>query len=293
MPHFAIHPDSPLIERREPLDQFSWRQATIIVGMHLLALPAVLYMTTDAMIAFVVAHCLCLGGGVAVGYHRLLAHRSYRAPTWFMRLVAGLGTLAFQVGPLLWAAIHRAHHAHTDEEQDAHASVRGFWWSHIGWTFYRRPNGFEFVRSRKLIRDLANDPVLRFLDRHMILVNVIAVAIVSAIARDIAILLWAFPLRIVVGWHLTWLINSYAHRAPLIGTKRRPDIRNSALLAALAFGEGWHGNHHLYPGRANFAVAKLQIDPAYVALRLLHALGIVELRREPRTRCQMENQECP
>jgi stearoyl-CoA desaturase (delta-9 desaturase) len=277
---FALHPDSALVDHPSRQDVFAPWQAATIVGMHILAVSGLWLVSVPAITAFVAAHLLCLGGGIALGYHRLLAHRSFRTPRWFRNVLATLGTLTFQVGPLLWVAIHRAHHKDTDQEGDAHASVRGFWWSHMGWTFYRRPNGFEYAKSRRLITELADDAYLRFLNRHMVLVNLAAAAVTALVVRRGDVVLWAFPVRIVVGWHLTWLINSYAHFAPIRGPKRADGIRNSAWLAFLAFGEGWHGNHHRYPGRANFALTSRQVDPAYVALRGLNAIRLVELKRE-------------
>ena len=57
---------------------------------------------------------LLSGLAITAGYHRLFAHRTYRASApvrWFF-LVSGAAT--FQNSALSWSADHRAHHAHTD-----------------------------------------------------------------------------------------------------------------------------------------------------------------------------------
>src|SRR6185437_5662190 len=133
-------------------------------GMHIAAVVGLFLASWPGLTALLIGH-LCFWLGIPLCFHKLLAHRTYHAPRWFTYLLATLGTLTFQGGPLLWSATHRAHHKHTDHPGDAHASVRGFWWSHMGWTFYKRPNGFLYRRARSLIPDLLKDPYFRFLDR--------------------------------------------------------------------------------------------------------------------------------
>lgn len=280
MYRFAIPPDSPLVDGLDRrTDAFAPDHALIIGGMHALAVVGLWHVSWPAVAAFLVLHTLCLGGGIVIGYHRLLAHHTFRCSRAALRTFATLGALAFQGGPLLWAATHRAHHAHTDEPGDAHASRRGFWWSHVGWTLYKRPNGFRYREQRRLVADLLADPYLAFLDRHAVALNVGAAAACAVLVGRWDVVLWAFPVRIVVDWHLTWLINSYAHFAPVLGPKAPgAGIRNSPVLAAIVFGEGWHANHHRSPGRANFAVERGQVDPAFLAIRALERVGILRVR---------------
>jgi stearoyl-CoA desaturase (delta-9 desaturase) len=276
---FDIPADTPLIDGREQSDVFAFDHAAIILGMHGLAVYGAFHASAAGLLAFGIAHVL-FGLGIPIGFHRLLAHKAFRCAPWVLYILATLGTLAFQGGPLLWAATHRTHHKQTDAPGDAHSSARGFWWSHMGWTFYRRPNGFFYGRSRRLIADLLEHSYLRVLDRYAVLINIGAALLCLGITRNTSIVLWAFPVRIVFDWHLTWLINSYAHFAPFRLPKGTMEIRNSILLGYFAFGEGWHKNHHEYPGRANFGVGPRQFDPSYGILRGMQAIGLVEIRRD-------------
>jgi stearoyl-CoA desaturase (delta-9 desaturase) len=91
-----------------------------------------------------------------------------------------------------------------------------------------------------------------------------------------SMVLWAVFLRIVFGWHSTWLVNSATH---LWGSRRfdtRDDSRNNALIAAITFGEGWHNNHHAYPRSARHGLSWYQIDPNWIQIRLLEIFGIVK-----------------
>ena len=87
------------------------------------------------------------------------------------------------------------------------------------------------------------------------------------------LLVWGFFVSTVVLFHATVTINSLAHR---FGTRRfatRDDSRNNLWLALLTFGEGWHNNHHFFPGSARQGFRWWEIDLTYYGLRLLAVLG--------------------
>src|SRR5947209_1898600 len=72
--------------------------------------------------------------GLAVGFHRLFSHKSFKTSRVTSFLLAWLGCSATQRGPLWWTASHRKHHRDSDTPADPHsAKAYGFWWSHIGW----------------------------------------------------------------------------------------------------------------------------------------------------------------
>jgi stearoyl-CoA desaturase (delta-9 desaturase) len=77
-------------------------------------------------------------------------------------------------------------------------------------------------------------------------------------------------------------VNSLAH---VFGRRRyetADDSRNSALVALLTLGEGWHNNHHHFPSTANQGWFWWEIDVSYYVLRVLAAVGLVrDLRRPP------------
>jgi stearoyl-CoA desaturase (delta-9 desaturase) len=95
-------------------------------------------------------------------------------------------------------------------------------------------------------------------------------------------LLWGFFVSTAVLWHGTFVINSLAH---VVGSRRYETAdgsRNSLALSILTMGEGWHNNHHFYPGTANQGFFWWEWDPSYYLLRLLALLGVVwDLRTPP------------
>jgi stearoyl-CoA desaturase (delta-9 desaturase) len=160
----------------------------------------------------------------------------------------------------------------------------------MGWFLTRR--GFRTDRS--VIRDLEKFPELRWLDRYDVLLPVaLAVALFLLggwLERNHPglgtsgpqLLVWGFFVSTVVLFHVTVTINSLAHRW---GTRRYPTAdhsRNNGLLALLTFGEGWHNNHHHFPGSARQGFFWWELDLTYYGLRTLAALGLVwDLRPVP------------
>jgi stearoyl-CoA desaturase (Delta-9 desaturase) len=217
-------------------------------------------------------------------YHRYFSHKSFKTSRAMQFGFALLGSMSVQRGPLWWAAHHRNHHRHPDTEHDLHSPVtRSFFWSHMGWFLTRR--GFRTDRS--VIRDLERFPELRWLDRFDILLPIaLALALFllggwlertrPALGTSAAqLLVWGFFISTVVLFHATVTINSLAHRW---GTRRyatRDNSRNNWLLALLTFGEGWHNNHHHYPGSARQGFRWWELDLTYYLLRLLALFGLV------------------
>ena len=86
--------------------------------------------------------------------------------------------------------------------------------------------------------------------------------------------LWGVFLRVTLGLHATWLVNSATH---LWGSRRfetRDDSRNNWWVALLTGGEGWHNNHHAHPVSARHGLRWYEIDPNFYGIWLLAKLGL-------------------
>ncbi|MEQ1772425.1 MAG: acyl-CoA desaturase [Burkholderiales bacterium] len=237
-------------------------------------------------------------------YHRYFSHCAFRTTRTAQFIFALLGATGVQRGALWWASQHRHHHTHSDQPEDAHsAHQHGFFWSHMGW-FMAREN---FATRRELVDSLSQYPELRFLDRYDGLVpiayglslygvgEVLAVWAPALHTNGWQLVVWGFCLSTVVLYHATFTINSLAHR---YGSRRyatSDDSRNNVWLALLTFGEGWHNNHHHFPGAARQGFYWWEIDLTYYGLRALAALGIIwDLREVPATmRDARRTKACP
>ena len=210
-------------------------------------------------------------------YHRYFSHRAFGTSRAAQFAFALLAATAAQRGPLWWASHHRHHHVHSDGPQDAHsARQHGFLWSHLGW-FLAREN---FAARAALVPDLARYPELRFLDRYDSLAPLALGALLYA-AGGAQFVVWGLCVSTVALHHATFTINSLAHRFGRRRYATRDDSRNNGWLALLTFGEGWHNNHHHFPGAARQGFYWWELDLTYCALRCLAALGLVWDLREP------------
>jgi len=265
-------------------DRIDWLRAIPFLGMHLACI-AVLSVGVSP-IAVIVAVALYAVRMFAITgfYHRYFSHRTFRTSRVLQFVAALIGASSVQRGPLWWAAHHRNHHRHADTTADPHSPTQhGFWWSHAGWFLTRE--GFRTDWSR--IPDLAGYPELRWLDRYDTVVPVLLAAalfglgaLLERVAPDLGtsgpqLLVWGFFVSTVVLFHATVTINSLAHRFGRRRFDTRDDSRNNLWLALLTFGEGWHNNHHFFPGTARQGFRWWEIDLTWYALRTMALLGLV------------------
>jgi stearoyl-CoA desaturase (delta-9 desaturase) len=224
-------------------------------------------------------------------YHRYFSHRAFRTSRLIQFIFAMIAVSSGQRGPLWWASHHRHHHVHSDAPEDAHsAHQHGFLWSHTGWFMARK----NFNTKTNRIPDFARYPELKFLDRYDVIVPLLLAIsiyvfgeILTAFApsletNGLQLLIWGFFISTVVLYHATFSINSLAHRFGKRRYATKDDSRNNFYLALLTFGEGWHNNHHHFPGSARQGFYWWEIDLTYYGLRLLAALGLIwDLREIP------------
>lgn len=269
-------------ERRE--DRIDWLRAAPFVAMHLACI-GVIWVGVSP-IALIVAATLYVVRMFALTafYHRYFSHRTFQTSRAVQFLFALIGASCVQRGPLWWAAHHRHHHRVTDTPDDPHSPrAHGFLWSHIGW--FLTPRNFRTDLAR--VPDLAKFPELRWLDRFDIAIPVLlAVALygLGVLLHHVApqlgttggqMLIWGFFVSTIVLFHVTVTINSLAHR---FGSRRydtKDDSRNNLWLALLTFGEGWHNNHHFYPGSSRQGFRWWEVDLTWYGLKLMSALGLV------------------
>lgn len=279
------------IQEREPLC-VDWLRCIPFVAMHLMCF-GILWVGWSPFAVTVAAALYFVRMFAITGlYHRYFSHRTFKTSRLGQFCFALLGSCAVQRGPLWWAAHHRHHHRHSDKAGDRHSPLHhGLLWSHMGW-FMARPN---FPTNLRAVADLAKFPELRFLDRFDIVIAILlAVGIyffgvlISAVWPELGtsgwqLLIWGFFVSTVVVYHGTYTINSLAHQ---IG-QRRYDTddtsKNSFLLSLITLGEGWHNNHHHYPGSTRQGFYWWEIDITYYILMLLSWTGLIwDLRPVPK-----------
>jgi stearoyl-CoA desaturase (delta-9 desaturase) len=267
------------VERRKRLN---WVSTIAFSAFHILAIVALFDFTWPAFWIALATYWISLSFGIGMGYHRLLTHRGYKAQRWFEYTLAICGTLALEGGPISWVATHRIHHQFSDLPGDPHTPNDGKWWSHVLWMIFGDPLHNDATTTARYAPDLARQPFHVWLTEwHWIPLTTLGVLLLAggwvfaSLPTAISIVLWTIFLRVTVGQHVTWAVNSVTH---LWGSRRfatRDGSRNNWVVALLSFGEGWHNNHHAHPVSARHGLAWYEFDLTYRTLQLFEKLGVV------------------
>lgn len=212
----------------------------------------------------------CLG--ITLGWHRLIAHRSFQVPKLLEYFFVFCGSLACQHGPIEWIGLHRHHHIYSDQDGDHHDSNKGFWWSHMGWMLREVPAGKEVER---LTRDISNDPVYLFFNKYFFPLQVLLAIALYAIGGW-PFVTWGIFVRLVAVYHCTWLVNSATHKFGYRRFETDDRSTNCWWVAVVTYGEGWHNNHHAYQYSARHGLKWWEIDMTWMTIRLLQAVGLAK-----------------
>lgn len=277
----------------EPLthdpEQIDWFNTAFILTLPAIAIASTAwYVATIGLgwqeVVAAVLFWFMTGLGITAGYHRLFAHRTYKAPRVTRWVFAMLGAAAAQNSVIAWASDHRRHHTYVDSEKDPYAATRGFWWSHMGWVMRKGYWGNEDYNN---VPDLRKDPVLRFQHDHYLLVAlVVNLALVIAAGaltgRWIGMIVIAGFLRVVVVQHFTFCINSLAHLWGSQPWSSANTSKDNWALSLLTLGEGYHNYHHSFESDYRNGVRWYAYDPSKWLIWLLSKLGMShDLKRTP------------
>lgn len=249
-----------------------WSVIMGTVALHLGVLLAFVpsFFSWSAVGVAVLLHCLTIGLGISLGFHRLATHRSFRVPKWLEYFFILCGTLAGQGGVKGWVGFHRMHHLYSDNAADPHDSTQGFWWSHISWLMHEIPGQAELPRFTK---DIADDPFYRFCHKHYIGLQLVLAVLLYAIG-GMPFVVWGIFVRLFVGFHSTCFVNSACHKWGYRSHAVADRSTNCWWVALLTFGEGWHNNHHAVQSSAQFGSRWWEVDLVWLTIRGLAALGL-------------------
>jgi stearoyl-CoA desaturase (delta-9 desaturase) len=256
------------------LSNVNWVTAGFMVVFHILAVAAFWFFSWQNLVVALVLHWMAVGFGISLGYHRLHTHRGFKTSKAFEYFLAICGTLTLEGGPIFWVATHRKHHQLSDDHGDPHSPRDGGLWAHMGWILFGDTHHNNTDLMGKYAPDLGRDQFYRWLNSYH-WVPLTTLGLILLAVGGWSMVLWGVFLRVVVGLHGTWLVNSATH---MWGSRRfetRDDSRNSWWVALLTFGEGWHNNHHAHPVSARHGLAWYEFDISWITLKLFNAIGIV------------------
>jgi len=210
--------------------------------------------------------------------HRSLAHRAVTLSAPLTGVFRGIIWLLTGIRPRQWAAVHRKHHAFTDEADDPHSPLR------LGWVRVQLTNVALYRRVArdadqvaKYARDLPQTRLDHYLlDHALVGLGLTTAALILWLGAGYGLLAAAFHFVLYLG--LSGAVNAIAH------TFGERPYENSATnlqwLAWLTSGEGLHNNHHAAPTSAKFSLGEGQLDPGWWVIRLAQRFGHAEVRHQ-------------
>lgn len=221
--------------------------------------------------------------GITAGAHRLWSHKSFEA-AFPVRVVFMLANSAAHQGSIYqWSKDHKMHHKHTDTELDPHSIQYGFWYSHVGWIFFRKTDAFREASRLIQMDDLKKDTVVMFQHKYYFLLSNLFCFILPTLygkymwdSYTIGYLYFGV-LRWILLLHATWCVNSVAHMWGSTPYNPRISSRQSTVTSIIAVGEGWHNYHHTYPYdyRASEFNWNNEWNPTTFLLDSLSSVGLV------------------
>jgi len=183
-----------------------------------------------------------------------------------------------------YGVLHRMHHAYTDTEEDPHSPkyddnlFKMMWktktiYSNI---FYRKLD-VEEKFTKGVPQWNAFD---RFADNWYS--RTFWIVVYTTFYVFFADAWWQYlllPIHYAMGPVHGAIINWFAHKYGYTNYKVSDTSKNMLPLDILMFGESYHNNHHKHASDANFGKKWFEIDPAYIIIRIMNALGIIKLKR--------------
>lgn len=208
--------------------------------------------------------------------HRGLSHRALTLGSVAETAFRAVIWLTTGIKPRQWVAVHRKHHAYTDETGDPHSPVL------LGWRTVQMKNVAlyrEALRDPAILdkyaRDLPDDRLDRIFFNHKNTGLLLGIGILVVLLGPWAGLLAAF-LHANAYLAGNAAVNAMGHHFG-----RRPYSNGATNLQWLAFctmGEGLHNNHHAAPSSPRLSHRRSEIDPGWWVIKTLATMRLARLR---------------
>lgn len=231
---------------------------------------------SSAWIAYLIITWLT-GMSITGGYHRLWSHNAYDAHPILRVWYALWGAASLENTILDWASGHRVHHRHCDDvDKDPYSAKRGLWFSHMGWMLREYPSGKVDFSN---VKNIMKDPIVMWQYKYyvpiMLAMNIgVPVALGLIFDNVWSMLLLAGFLRIVTAHHITFFINSIAHKWGSQPYTDENTARDNAFFAFLTHGEGYHNYHHIFQTDYRNGIRWFHWDPTKWFIKACSWLGL-------------------
>lgn len=269
------------VEKNRWQNGLDWPVVIWIAAVHVGLLAAPFFFTWKAVAVMAFLHWLTGGIGVCLGYHRQLTHGSFSTYRPVRYLLALLGGLSGEGSALTWVANHRKHHVFSDQEGDPHSPRDGGLWSHMLWFMPNFGSKHSAELHRRYAPDLVKDRGMArlhamFLPSHLLMAGLLfAIGYFGWDAyTGASFVAWGMFVRLVGVLHVTWFVNSASHIWGYRNYETSDDSRNLWWVGLLAYGEGWHNNHHAFQRMARHGHKWWELDVTYLTILAMEKLGL-------------------
>ena len=154
-----------------------------------------------------------------------------------------------------------------------HAPARVPFAPHLLWMFVHQDKALEDSANEQYVPDLMKDKTVMFFEKFWFPILLATAAGLYA-CGGLPMLLWGVCVRMVFAYHSTWFVNSATHLWGYRNYQTTDESRNLWWVAIMAYGEGWHNNHHAHPRIARAGHRWFEFDPTWLAIKALRAVGL-------------------
>jgi stearoyl-CoA desaturase (delta-9 desaturase) len=227
---------------------------------------------------FVGMYFVVMGFGVSITYHRTLTHKALTMHPIVLNMGKFFASMAGTGSPIMWVLTHRQHHRYADMENDPHPP-------------HKVPKTLlgQYPKVQTLgIRQYAESKFNRIMHRYYFLIFYsygalwLGISLLTLGTSDLFFYAFLYPALASVIFSNA--LNRFGHTKNKAGYRNHSTndrSENFPILAFLVWGEGWHNNHHKYPGSATFGNKWWEFDISFAFIRFLEKLGLVKNVRLP------------
>jgi stearoyl-CoA desaturase (Delta-9 desaturase) len=218
--------------------------------------------------------------------HRYGAHKQFRMSKGWERFFHAL-TWAVQgsswLTPRAYAILHRMHHAYSDTPKDPHSPVVGKNFFQMMWDTKKT---YTALKNRTYVPEARFDdgdfPQWKLFDETLAgwWPSFAWGAVYTLFYMAFATHWWMF-LLVPVHWLLGpihgAIVNWCGHKYGYRNFDNSDASKNTLVFDVLTMGELFQNNHHKFGMSPNFAARWFEIDPAYVLMKPLAWLRIIDM----------------
>lgn len=191
--------------------------------------------------------------GINVGFHRYLAHRSFKTNKFWHYVLTIAGTLCVMGSPTAWTVLHRQHHRYSDTPDDPHSphykgplsTWLGFWG--------------EIKLNPVYGRDMMRDRFQTVIHRFYLVIHICYMLLLYLLDPLLVIYVYAIPAVLI--FHSAGAFDVIAHMHGYRTYETTDKSTNSWIANIITMGEGWHNNHHRHPAKWKQGEKWWEIDP--------------------------------